>query len=120
LGDSVIDHGHVVLEVLVTPIGKNGFTELLAVTGRAARIGEKDGVAVGGVELGKMVEGSGILPDRAAMRIEQRGNFLAGSVVDGFVEIAGDGGAVFAFEMNVVDLGETELRSKASLVLVRR
>src|SRR5207244_9834058 len=43
LGDSVINHGHVVLEVLVTPVAKNGFAEFLAVTGRAARIGEKDG-----------------------------------------------------------------------------
>src|SRR5260370_41553460 len=46
------------------------------------------------------------------MRVEQRGNFFAGSVVDRRVEKTGDRGAVLAFEMNVVDLGETELREE--------
>src|SRR5207249_2251851 len=101
LRNGVIDHSHVVLKILVAPVGKNGFAEFLAVAGRAARIGKKNGVTVGRVELREMVEGSGILADRSAMGIEQRGDFFAGSVVDRFVEISGDGSVVLAFEMNV-------------------
>src|SRR5260370_7628549 len=63
LGDGVIDHGHVVLEVFLTPIAKNGFPEFLAVPASAGRVGEEDGVAVGGVKLCEMVEGSGVLND---------------------------------------------------------
>src|SRR5437879_2477435 len=69
LRDGVVHHSHVVLKILVAPVGKNGFAEFLAVAGRASRIGKKDGVAVGGVELGEVVEGSGVLADRAAVRI---------------------------------------------------
>src|SRR5205814_9753048 len=100
------------MKILVATVGKNGFAEFLAIAGRAARIGKKNGVTVGRVELREMVEGSGILADRAAMRIEQRGDFLAGGVVDGSVKISGDGGAVLAFEMDVIGLGETELREE--------
>ena len=57
-----------------------------------------------------MVERSGVLTDGAAMGIEQSGNFFAGSVVEGFVEIAGDDGAIFAFEVNVVGWGQAKLR----------
>src|SRR5260370_4493683 len=89
-GDGVIDYGHVVLEVFVAPIGKNGFAEFLAVAGRAARVGQKDGVAVGGVELRKMVKGSGVLTDRAAVRIKQRGDLFAGRVIERIVEITSD------------------------------
>src|SRR5260370_19303188 len=110
LREGVVHHGHIVLVVLVSPIGKNGFAEFLAVAGRAARIGQKYGIAIRSVELREVVERSGILADRAAMRVEQRGNFFAGSVVDRLVEKTGDRGAGLAFEMNVVDLGETELR----------
>src|SRR5260370_32693345 len=112
LRHGVIDDGHVVLKILVAPIGKNGFAEFLPVAGTAARIGQKYGIAIRSVELREVVERSGILADWAAMRIEQRGNFFAGSVVDRLVEKTGDRGAVLAFEMNVVDLGETELREE--------
>src|SRR5260370_7936404 len=60
-----------------------------------------------------MVEGSGVLTERAAVRIKQSGDLFAGRVIERFVEIARDGGAVLAFEMNVVDLGETELREES-------
>jgi len=43
------------------------------------------------------------------VRIENGGNFFAGSVADGFVEVAGDGSSIFAFEVDIVDLGEAEL-----------
>src|SRR6266436_2672903 len=113
LGYGVIDHGHVVLVVLISPIGKNGFAEFLAIAGRAARIGQKNRIAVGGVELREVVKRSGILADGTAVRIEQRGDFFAGSVIDGFVEIAGDGSAVLALEVNVVGLCEMELREES-------
>jgi len=75
------------LKILIAPIGKNGFAEFLAVAGRAARVGEEDGVAVGGVKLCEMVEGSGVLTDRAAVRIKQSGDLFAGRVIERFVEI---------------------------------
>ena len=113
VGDSllngVIDHGHVVLEVLVAPIGEDGFAEVLAVTGGTARIGKEDGVALGGVKLGKMGEFSVVGPLRAAVGDEKRRVFLARDVIEGFVEVAGDGGAVFAFEVDVIAVGELEL-----------
>ncbi len=46
------------------------------------------------------------------MRIEKRGNFAAGRVVDRLVEVAGDGGAVLAFEMNVFRFRKTQLRDQ--------
>src|SRR5467141_3684442 len=49
--DGVIHHGHVVLKVLVAPIGVDGFGVFLAVAGGAAGVRKEDGVAVGGVEL---------------------------------------------------------------------
>src|SRR6476661_5970909 len=47
----VIHHRHVVLVVLVAPIGKDGLAEFLTVTGRAPGIGQEHGVAIGGEEL---------------------------------------------------------------------
>ena len=52
------------------------------------------------------------MADGAAMRIEERGHFFAGSVFDGFVEVTGDGAAIFAFEVDVFGLGQTQLRNQ--------
>jgi len=49
------------------------------------------------------------LADRAAVRIENGGDFFAGALANGFVEVAGDGSSIFAFEVDIVDLGEAEL-----------
>src|SRR5580693_4204487 len=48
-------------------------------------------------------------PLRAAVWDEESGVFLAGGVVEGFVEVAGDLGAVFRFEVDVFAVGELEL-----------
>src|SRR6267378_7263373 len=54
LREGVIHHGHVVLKVLVAPIGVDRFGVLFAVARGAARAGKKDGVAIGSVKLGEM------------------------------------------------------------------
>jgi len=48
-------------------------------------------------------------PDGAAVGTEDSGILLAGDVVDRLIEVAGDGRAVFAFEMDVFAVGELEL-----------
>src|SRR6267378_5609475 len=92
--DGVIHHGHVVLKVLVAPIGVDGFGVFFAVARGSARIWKEDGVAVGGVELGEMSKLGVVSPDGTAVRAKDGGVFLAGDVIEGFVEVAGDGGAV--------------------------
>ncbi len=50
-----------------------------------------------------------VSPDGTAVRAKDGGVFLAGDVIEGFVEVAGDDRAVFAFEMDVLAVGEFEL-----------
>ncbi len=47
-------------------------------------------------------------PDRTAVGTQDGGIFFAGSVVEWLVKVAVDGGAVFAFEMDVFGLDELE------------
>src|SRR6266403_1259117 len=107
--DGVIHHGHVVLKVLVAPIGIDGFGVFFAVARGSARIGKEDGVAVGGVELGEMSKFGVVSPYGTTVRAENGGVFLAGNVIEGFVEVAGDGDAVLTFEMDVLAVTELEL-----------
>ena len=66
---------------------------------------EKDGVAVGGVELGKVGEFGVVGPDGAAMGDEKRWVPLSGGVIEGFVEVAGDLGPCY-FEVDVLRRGK--------------
>jgi len=97
------------MEVFVAPVGKDGFAVVLAVAGGAAGVGEEDGVPVGGVELGQMGELGVVGPDGAAVGDKQSGIFFAGDVIKRLVEVAGDLGAVFGFEVDVFAVGEPEL-----------
>src|ERR1041385_4944974 len=42
-----------------------------------------------------------VRPDRTAVRMQKRRIFLARSVVERLINVAGDGGAVFTFELHV-------------------
>src|SRR5205823_813542 len=101
---SVIHHGDIILVVLVAPVGVNRSAEFLAIAGGAPRIGKKNCIAVRGIKLGQVIKGSGVLPHRAAVWIQQRRDFLAGCVIERFVQIASNGGAVLALEVDVVGL----------------
>src|ERR1700694_2503553 len=48
-------------------------------------------------------------PDGTTVRAKDGRVFLAGGVVEGFGEVAGDDHAVFGFEMDVLAVGELEL-----------
>src|SRR5260370_29127258 len=63
LRDGVVDHGHVVLVVLVAPIRPNRFGVAFAVPGGAAGAWEQDGVAVGSKELREVRELGVVGPD---------------------------------------------------------
>ena len=52
------------------------------------------------------------MSDRSAVRAKKRREFFRRVEVGGFVEVAGDGGSVFALEMNVFDFGKAQLRNK--------
>src|SRR5207245_10921063 len=86
LRDRVVHHSLIVLIVLVSPVGIDRCTEFLPVTGRSPRIGKQDGVAVGGIELGQMIERWSVLTHGAAMGVQQGRDFLAVNVVERFVE----------------------------------
>src|SRR5213080_1278228 len=109
LGNGVVHHCHVVLIIPVAPVGIDCGAEFLAVARRAARIREQNRVAVGGIQLSQMVEGGSVLAHRSAVRIQQCRDFLSRRVIEGLVQIPGDGGAVLAFEVYVVCLRETQL-----------
>src|SRR5260370_14466077 len=109
LRDGVVAHGHVVLVVLVAPIGPNRFGVAFAVPGGAAGVWEQDGVAVGSKELREVRELGVIGPDGSTVRAQDCGIFFAGGVVERLVKVAGDGGAVFAFEVDVFGLDKLEL-----------
>src|SRR4029077_10085988 len=96
--DRIVNHGYVVLIVLVAPIGPNGFGVVLPAAGGAAGIREEDGVAVGGEKLLQVVELGVVGPDRSAVRAEDGGVLLARDAIHGLIKVAGNEGAVFAFE----------------------
>src|SRR5713226_2808994 len=102
LRDGVIRDGHVVLKILVAPIGEDGLAEFLAVAGGAARIGEEDNVAVCGEKLDLMVKLGVIRPNGTAVGKEESRILLARCVIERFVEITGDGGTVLALEVDVL------------------
>ena len=107
--DGVVNHGHVVLEVFVAPLGEDGFGVVLAVAGGAAGVAERGRRSRWRRELGEVGELGVVSPDRAAVGPENSWSLLARSVIEGFVEVTGDLGAVFAFEVNVFAVGELEL-----------
>src|SRR5215471_1438873 len=69
LRNGIICHGHVVLIVLVAPSG---------------------------IELSEVIERGAVLTDGPTMRVQQRGDLLARSVVERFVKITGNGRAILA------------------------
>src|SRR5713226_7234498 len=98
LSDGLVDHGHIVLKVLVAPISPDGLGVVLAVAGGAARVREEHGVAVRGEELGQVIEFRVISPDRTAVRTKNSGVLFAEDVIHGLVKVAGNGRAVLALE----------------------
>src|SRR5712671_4187656 len=109
LRDGVVDHGHIVLVVLIAPIRENRFGVAFASTGRTARVGKQDGVAIGGEQLREMGELGIVGPDGSAVRAKDRGILLARRVIEGLIEVAADRGAVFTLELDVFGLNELEL-----------
>src|SRR5438067_2424278 len=65
----VIHHRYVIVIILVAPVGVNRGAEFLAIARRTTRIGKQNGIAVGRIELGQMIERSRVLPDSSAMGI---------------------------------------------------
>ena len=107
--DGVIHHGHVVLKVLIAPIGVDGFSEFFTVAGGAAGVGKENRVAVGGEELRQESKLGVVSPGGTAVRAEDGGVFLAGNVIEGLVDVAGDDCSILALEMDILAMGELEL-----------
>ena len=86
--------------------------EILPVAGGTARVRKEDDVAVGGKKLRQMGELGVVGPYRPAVGTQKGRIFLSRDVVERLVEIAGDGGAVFALELDVFGRGEFDLRDE--------
>ena len=71
-GDGVVDRGHHVVEVLVAPGLPDRGREVLAVAGRAARVGHDHDVAGAGEELALEVEAEVVLHHRPAVDAQHR------------------------------------------------
>ena len=107
--DGVIDHCHIVLIVLITPICPNGFAEILPVAGRTARIRKQNGIAVGSEELRQMGEFGVIGPDWPTVRTKDGRVPLPSDEVERPVEVPRNFRPVFTFEVHVFGLGQLQL-----------
>ncbi len=81
--DGIVHRGHHIIEIGPAPVAPDGHAERLPVTGRAARVGHHDQVAIGGIQLCFKMKAKVVLRLRAAVDLAESPGIFCPSMKPG-------------------------------------